>query len=268
MKKKFFDIIMFWISIVYLIGAIILIITQKIKWDIVNLFNTDGLALLGCLFAMGQLVLSKRNAVSKYINQKLISNKIVQYRIGMVLELAEERTIESWINTFENELIEGLQIDELPRKTITEIINDSCKMYYEICGCMVEFYKTDKTINIRINGKGKYGKLHSRKNDILYLSLLIEIINNKLLQEDFIRKSGTIRIMELAVLKKGSQLSYDNIFNDEVGKIENYDVTVNDIGEKDIQFILTNDEIIMKMVKVKSVINGFNDFTNLLCTIE
>lgn len=268
MKKKIFDMIMCWISIVYLIGAIILTITQKIKWDIVNFFNTDGLTLLGCLCATGELILSKRNAISKYINQKLIANKIVQYRIGIVLELAEERTIESLINTFENELIEGLKIDELPRKTITEIVNNSCKMYYEICGCMVEFYKTDKTINMRINGKGKYGKLHSRKNDILYLSLLIEIINNKLLQEEFIRKSGTIRTMELAVLKKGSQLSYGNIFNNEVGKVENYNVIVNDIGENDIQFILTNDEIIMRMVKVTSVMSGFNDFTNLLCTIE
>lgn len=99
MKKKLFNRIMFWISIVYLLGAIIIIVTGKIKWDITNLFNTDGLSLLGCIFAVGELILSKRNIISKCVNQMLISNKLLQYRIGMVLELEEQQTIKYWINT-------------------------------------------------------------------------------------------------------------------------------------------------------------------------
>lgn len=188
MKKKLFNKVMFGFSIVYLIGAIILIFTQNIEWKIVNLFNTDGLALLGCLFAMGELILSKRNFLSKVINQILICNKVIQYRFGVVLELTEEMPIEFWTDIFENNLKSGLQINELSRKVITEVKNDSCKMFYETCGCMVEYYRMDKSVNFRIQGKGKYGKIHSRKSDILYLSLLVEIVNNKLLQEDIIRK--------------------------------------------------------------------------------
>lgn len=268
MKKNFFDKIMFGLSIIYLFGAIILIITKKIEWNIINLFNTDGLALLGCIFAFGELVFSKRNAVSKYINQKLISNRVLQYRIGIVLEIDEVKPLEYWINTLEKDLREGLIVEELSRKAISEIANDSCKMYYQTCGCMIDFYKNNKSINIRITGKAKYGKLHSKKNDILYLSLLIEILNNRFIQDDVIRKKGNIKNFELSVLKSGSQIAYGNIFNNELKDVENYNVTMSNSVHNNIQFFLNDDEVMMKMINVTSIYDGYVDFTNLLCTIE
>ena len=150
MNKKFFNRIMFGVSIVYLIGAIIIIVTGKIKWDITNLFNTDGLSLLGCIFAVGELILSKRNIISKWINQMLIRNKVLQYRIGIVIELGEQKSIKYWINALENNLKQVLNIEELPSKPVKEIKNDSCKMYYETCGFMIDYYKNNECLNIRI----------------------------------------------------------------------------------------------------------------------
>lgn len=72
----------------------------------------------------------------------------------------------------------------------------------------------------------------------------------------------------MSVIKTGSQFSYGNIFNSEIESVESYDALINDVGQKDIQFILNNDEVMMKMINVTSIIEGFVDFTNLLCTIE
>lgn len=268
MKKKLFNRIMFWISIAYLFGAIIIIVTGKIKWDITNLFNTDGLSLLGCIFAVGELILSKRNIISKWINQMLISNKVLQYRIGIVLELEEQKTIKYWINILENNLRQVLNIDELPSKTINEIKNDSCKMYYETCGFMIDYYKNNECLNIRISGKGKYGKLHSKKKDIMYLSLLIETLSNDFLQDNNIRRTGTVKSFELTILKNGSQISYGNIFNEELGCVNNYYVIVGAAGQSHTQYYLSDEEITMKMINVTSIYGGFIDFTNLLCSVE
>lgn len=268
MKKKLFNRIMFWISIAYLIGAIIFIVTGKIKWDITNLFNTDGLSLLGCIFAFGELILSKRNIISKWINQMIISNKVLQYRIGIVLELEEQKTIKYWINVLENNLRQVLNIEELPSKTINEIKNDSCKMYYETCGFMIDYYKNNECLNIRISGKGKYGKLYSKKRDLMYLSLLIETLSNGFLQDNIIRRTGTVKSFELTILKNGSQLSYGNIFNEELGCVNNYNVIVGATGQSDTQYYLSDEEITMKMINVTSIYDGFIDFTNLLCSVE
>lgn len=268
MKKKLFNRIMFWISIVYLLGAIIIIVTGKIKWDITNLFNTDGLSLLGCIFAVGELILSKRNIISKCVNQMLISNKLLQYRIGMVLELEEQQTIKYWINTLENNLRQILNIEELPSKTINEIKNDSCKIYYETCGFMIDYYKNKECLNIRISGKAKYGKLHSKKKDIMYLSLLIEMLSNGFLQDNIIRKTGTVKSFELTILKNGSQLSYGNIFNDELGGVNNYSIAVGATGQSHTQYYLSDEEVTMRMINVTSIYDGFIDFTNLLCSVE
>lgn len=268
MKKKLFNRIMFWISIVYLLGAIIIIVTGKIKWDITNLFNTDGLSLLGCIFAVGELILSKRNIISKCVNQMLISNKLLQYRIGMVLELEEQQTIKYWINTLENNLRQILNIEELPSKTINEIKNDSCKIYYETCGFMIDYYKNNECLNIRISGKAKYGKLHSKKKDIMYLSLLIEMLSNGFLQDNIIRRTGTVKSFELTILKNGSQLSYGNIFNDELGSVNNYSIAVGATGQSHTQYYLSDEEITMRMINVTSIYDGFIDFTNLLCSVE
>ena len=268
MKKKLFNRIMFWISIAYLIGAIIIIVTGKIKWDITNLFNTDGLSLLGCIFAFGELILSKRNIISKWINQMLISNKVLQYRIGIVLELEEQKTIKYWINVLENNLRQVLNIEELPSKTINEIKNDSCKMYYETCGFMIDYYKNNECLNIRISGKGKYANLHSKKRDLMFLSLLIETLSNGFLQDSIIRRTGTVKSFELTILKNGSQLSYGNIFNEELGCVNNYNVIVGATGQSDTQYYLSDEEITMKMINVTSIYDGFIDFTNLLCSVE
>lgn len=268
MKKKLFNRIMFWISIVYLLGAIIIIVTGKIKWDITNLFNTDGLSLLGCIFAVGELILSKRNIISKCVNQMLISNKLLQYRIGMVLELEEQQTIKYWINTLENNLRQILNIEELPSKTINEIKNDSCKIYYETCGFMIDYYKNKECLNIRISGKAKYGKLQSKKKDIMYLSLLIEMLSNGFLQDNIIRRTGTVKSFELTILKNGSQLSYGNIFNDELGGVNNYSIAVGATGQSHTQYYLSDEEVTMRMINVTSIYDGFIDFTNLLCSVE
>lgn len=268
MNKKFFNRIMFGVSIVYLIGAIIIIVTGKIKWDITNLFNTDGLSLLGCIFAVGELILSKRNIISKWINQMLISNKVLQYRIGIVIELGEQKPIKYWINALENNLKQVLNIEELPSKPIKEIKNDSCKMYYETCGFMIDYYKNNECLNIRISGKGKYGKLHSRKKDIMYLSLLIETLSNGFLQDNIIRRTGTVKSFELTILKNGSQLSYGNIFNEELGCVNDYNIIVGPTSQSDIQYYLNDQEITMKMINVTSIYDGFIDFTNLLCSVE
>ena len=198
----------------------------------------------------------------------LISNKLLQYRIGMVLELEEQQTIKYWINTLENNLRQILNIEELPSKTINEIKNDSCKIYYETCGFMIDYYKNKECLNIRISGKAKYGKLHSKKKDIMYLSLLIEMLSNGFLQDNIIRRTGTVKSFELTILKNGSQLSYGNIFNDELGGVNNYSIAVGATGQSHTQYYLSDEEVTMRMINVTSIYDGFIDFTNLLCSVE
>ena len=198
----------------------------------------------------------------------LISNKVLQYRIGIVLELEEQKTIKYWINVLENNLRQVLNIEELPSKTINEIKNDSCKMYYETCGFMIDYYKNNECLNIRISGKGKYGKLHSKKRDLMYLSLLIEMLSNGFLQDNIIRRTGTVKRFELTILKNGSQISYGNIFNEELGCVNNYNVIVGATGQSDTQYYLSDEELTMKMINVTSIYDGFIDFTNLLCSVE
>lgn len=269
MKKKLFNRIMFFISLIYLMGAMILIITQNIQWKITNLFNTDGLALLGCIFAFGELYFSKRNVFSKKINQILVFNKLIKYRIGMVVEMPEEKTLDYWLELFEDNLKRALYVDDLSRKIVAETRNDCFKVYYEPCGCMVDIYRIKEgEVGIRIEGRGKFGKLHSRRHDILYVCLLVEIINNKFIQDESIRKNGNIRTFELSVHKKGSQLSCGDIFNDELTDIGNYDIKIMNPIRNDIQISLSDEEITMRMIDVKSIYDGFDEFTNILCTIE
>ena len=72
----------------------------------------------------------------------------------------------------------------------------------------------------------------------------------------------------MSVLKSGSQIAYGNIFNNELKDVENYNVTMSNSVHNNIQFFLNDDEVMMKMINVTSIYDGYVDFTNLLCTIE
>lgn len=268
MRKKVFDMIMFWLSILYLVGAAILIMCNKIEWDITNFFNTDGLALLGCLFAAGELFFSKRNPISKLVNQQLLCNRMVNYRVGIVLERIKDAEIEAWLDLFENKLKGLLKMSELNRKVISEVENDSCKMYYEDIGVNIECYKTEGNVNFRITGKTKYGKLHSKKYDLLYLTTLIELLYNKFLQEDFVREHSKLRIVELAVIKQGSQISYGNLFNGELPRSDTFSIGIRENIEEGTQINITDKGIEIKVTEVSSMLNGLVDLTNILCSIE
>ena len=156
----------------------------------------------------------------------------------------------------------------MPGKTINEIKDDSCKIYYETYGLVMECYKNNRDLNIRISGDGKYGKLHSKKRDIMYLSLLIEILNSGFLQNNDIRRTGTVKSFELTIKKNGSQLSYGNIFNEELEHVNSYNILAQTTGKSDAQYYLNDEEIGMKMVDVTSIYDGFIEFTDLLCSVE
>ena len=59
-----------------------------------------------------------------------------------------------------------------------------------------------------------------------------------------------------------------NIFNDELGSVNNYSIAVGATGQSHTQYYLSDEEITMRMINVTSIYDGFIDFTNLLCSVE
>ena len=157
--------------------------------------------------------------------------------------------------------------EELKRKVIAEIKNDSCEILYDDVGFGIQVYRSYDKMNIRIGGKTKVGKLHSRKRDVLYLTSLLEILNNRFLQTELIRRNGIVKSVEMRILRSGSQVTVNNIFNEEINDVANYSVTINNRYVGEAQMVVNNDEFLLQVANISSLMNSFEDYIDILCTV-
>ena len=170
------------ISTIYLLGAIYLTYTNKIQFDWKNLFNTDGLAVLGCLFALGEILLSNRNCISKSINKFFIKNKQFNYRIDICsYDISSDINVEDISKVFEKNIIEFLSISNVERRAINKLSNAKLVVDYKNIGVSAEYRKNKNDFNMSFEGRGKYGDIESTNYDILYLSSLVKFISTKFL---------------------------------------------------------------------------------------
>lgn len=258
---------MFIISIIYLIGAIVLICLKKFDW--VNLFNTDGLALFGCISALGELILSKRNCISRKINELYIGNRYTNFRIDINTKyLINEVQIEQISNKFETIINSNLELKDLERKPINRLINDRWVLKYESIGLEVEYQRKRSNFIIILKGKTQYGKIKNRKKDILYLNLLIKLLSNKFLSDKDIRKVIEVSKIDLIIYLNGSQFKLRNIFNEDLLQVKSYNIKITKDLDKTSEVIINNDQVKLSVLREGDLITGFDELTNIICNIN
>lgn len=267
MKRKTFNNIMFIISIIYLIGAIISLCNGIIEISLKNFFNTDGLALLGCIFAIGELFLSRKNWISKKINELFILNRLVNYRIGIVFNCKDfDNSIETVVNVFEESIKKTLKIENLNRRPITELKKASWKILYQELPCGIDIYKSSSGVNIKITGNGKYGKIGLRKSNILYFSKLIDSLSKHFFHDNRITTNYVFQMLEFQIDLRYSQLQINNLFNEDMEDVSNYSLNIKPTD--DMEMIINKDKILAKTNDVSILQDMFIELTNIICCIE
>lgn len=268
-KKKVFNNIMFIISLIYLIISIILIVFKKIDFNLLNLFNTDGLALLGCIFATGELFFSKRNKISKKINEFLIKRKHVNFRIDISARcLKSEISIKDISNKFEEVLIRNLLVKDLERKPESKLTEDRWSLKYGSIGLELEYLKQNNSLFIILKGKTQYGKINIKDNDILYLSLLIKLLGNEFLQDKHIRKLIEVNKIDIIIKQNGSQFKLNNIFNEELIEVKDYSIKITkDLGIQ-AEIFINSYQIKLSVLTEGALFDGFMELTNIICNVN
>lgn len=253
----------------YLVGAIILLIFKKIHFNILDLFNTDGLALLGCVFATGELILSKRNFLSKKVNEALIRGKYTNFRIDISMKsLKTEIRIEEISNILENVFNENLNISNLGRKPQNKLIPNRWYLKYENLGLEVEYIQQNNNLYIILKGKAQYGKINIKDKDILYLSSLVKMLSNEFLQDKNIRKQIEVTKIELIIKKDGSQFRFRNIFNEDLVEVQDYSLKIiKDLSPKSEVFIGRN-EVKLSVLTEGAFFESFMELTNIICNVN
>jgi hypothetical protein len=268
-KRKLFNVIMFILSIIYLVGTIGLLLFKKINFDLLNLFNTDGLALLGCFFAVGELILSKRNYISKKINEVLISRKYTNFRIDIsTRSLKKVINIEEVANQLETVFNANLNISNLGRKPQNKLIDNRWVLRYENLGIDVEYLQQNNNLYITLKGKSQYGKINIKDKYILYLSILVKMLSNEFLQDKNIRKLIEVTKIDLIIKRDGSQFEYGNIFNEDLVEVQDYNIKIiKDLTQKSEVFI-NKSEIKLSVLTEGAFFESFIEFTNIICSIN
>lgn len=260
---------MFIMSAIYLIGAIVLIIFNKIEFDILNFFNTDGLALLGCIFALGEMIFSKRNFISKKINELFISKKQVNSAINIHLKcLTDKVDLVNISNKFEEILKENLTLGNLGIRRISKFLDNRIRLRYENIGLELEYYKEGRECNIRLKGQLQYGNINSKKNNILYLSNLVKILSTDFLNDNIIRKFIEVKNIELIIYRDGSEFKLNNIFNEDLIKVIRYNFKTVDNMKGKSEIEISNTQITLKSLKENEFLESFKELTNIICNIN
>lgn len=256
------------ISIIYLLGAIYLTYTNKIKFDWKNLFNTDGLAILGCIFAIGEIFLSNRNHLSKIINKFLIKNKQFNYRIDICsYDVSDEVSLEHISKVFESNIVEFLKIQSIERKSTNKISSAKLAINYKSLGVTSEYRKNRDNFNMTFEGKSKYGNIDSTKYDILYFSALVKFISSKFLEDKYILENLKDIKIEIILTYQGSQFDPINLFNEELPEVERYDLKITKGFSKNLDITVNKNEIKLSTLAKGDLLDGFIELTNIICNI-
>ena len=263
MKKNVLNNFIFILSIMYLIIFAIIKVLNMFSLEI-SLFD-DGLTLIGTLFAVFELLLSKRNSISKFLNSLIFYNKSINYKV-LISFSTDSLTKEEFVEEFENSLKDFFSITDLKRRPLKDT-KKSINISYDNIGCEITCYYNceDNDIGIKIIGNTKYGKILSNKNDIMYFSSLIKILGNKYLVSNNIIKYSSIEKIEIFIMKNGSQIENKNLFNESIENTHNFNVI---IKENNDEITINNKEIKWVTTDKSSLISNFVNFTDILCSIE
>lgn len=273
MRKKYINNIMTIVSIGYLIFFVIVLIKAKITNDTFDIFDADGLAIIGGISALLELLISCRNKVSKWINALIFFNKKVNYQITVTFH-SQELEIKDIIEIFETKICEYMRINNLERTPTSKLIKTKWNLSYSELGCDVTCYKhtdgysTTNGLGLIVSGNTKYGKINSRKTDILYLATLIKILANDYFTDSVIVSKSKVERIEVKIKRVGSQISLTNIFNDSLNKVDSYNIKTLDGVRESEEIYLSDTEVNWTTLNSRTLMDGFENLTDILCSLE
>ena len=274
MKKKYLNIFMTVISAIYLFFFIIVVIKSKITNNEFDFLDADGLAIIGSVFALAELLISKRNAVSKKINSRIYYNKEVNYQIMVTLETST-LSIKEIIEELESCISDFLSIEELHRKPNSKLMSNAWKVSYDSIGCEINCSlrysnKEDshRLFDLKISGNNKYGKINSRKKDILYLASLVKILGNYYFNSPKMLQNAKMKKMDIVIKREGSQIKASNLFSEVISDVEDFHIKTIGGVNKDDEIIINEQEIKWSTMDSRTLIDGYEYFTDILCEIE
>ena len=281
-RKKVINSVVTVVSALYRILFIITFIRSRLSSQSFDFFGVDGLTLTGASFSLIELFLSKRNWISKKINQIVIRNKMVSYQISLSLENTSW-TITQVIDFFEESFKEYFGLSELERRPTSSLQANRHNIFYKKLGLTMEcqrknnceFYEESDNEGVgeaanyllRISGQGKYGSLASSKKDIVYFTSIIRMLTNQCFTDPEFIKNVHVERVEVILNKVGSQIATENIFNDEIPEAKNYFLSIED-NMSDTDFEITQDGIKWCVTNAKKVFEGAEKLTDLICKIS
>ena len=273
MRKKYINNIMTIASMAYLIFFVTILIKTKITNKTFDLFDADGLAIVGSVAALLELLISGRNKVSRWVNALIFFNKNVNYQITVTFN-SNELEIKDIIDIFEEKICEYMKINNLTRTPTSKLMKTKWNLNYSELGCNVSCYKhiddysTMNEYGLVISGNTKYGKINSRKTDILYFATIIKILANDLLTDSVIVSKSEVERIEIKIIRAGSQIALTNIFTDSLNKVESYNVKTLDGVRANEEIYLSDKEVKWTTLNSRTLMDGFENLTHILCSIE
>ena len=109
-------------------------------------------------------------------------------------------------------------------------------------------------LDLKISGHSKYGKINSRKKDILYLASLVKILGNYYFSSSKMSQNVKVEKIDIIIKREGSQISTSNLFSCGINKDE--------------EIIINEQEIKWSTLDSRTLIDGYEYFTDILCEIE
>ena len=113
-------------------------------------------------------------------------------------------------------------------------------------------------LDLKISGHSKYGKINSRKKDILYLASLVKILGNYYFSSS----------IDIIIKREGSQISTSNLFSEVIRDVEDFHIKTLCGINKDEEIIINEQEIKWSTLDSRTLIDGYEYFTDILCEIE
>lgn len=273
MKKKHINIVMTVVSAAYLFFFIIVLIKAKVTNATFEIFDADGLAIIGGISALMELLISCRNKLSKWINSIIFFNKKVNYQITISFH-SQELEIKDFIDIFETKICEYMRTESLQRTPTSKLMKTKWNLSYSDLGCdiscfrHVEDYSASSGFGMVISGNTKYGKINSRKTDILYMATLIKILANDYFTDSKIVSKSEVERIEIRIKKAGSQIALSNIFNDSLNNVENFKIKTLDGVRENEEVYLSDTEVKWTTLNSRTLMDGFGNLTDILCSIE
>ena len=83
-----------------------------------------------------------------------------------------------------------------------------------------------------------------------------------------VKNNFTLEKIELIIKRDGSQLKLKNIFNEQMDVVEEYSFKIIGNLNESSEISVNSYEVKLSTLKNGSLLDGFNELTNILCNIE